>query len=74
MYESPSTLELARQRHKDVLAETGRERLARQGRQHGDRPARIAAVRAAFAGLVAAVTGTAHPRRAPRDAGVTPTV
>ncbi len=74
MYESPSTLELARQRHRDVLEETRRERLARQGRQHGARRARIAAVRAAFAGLVAAVTGTPRPRPAPGDAPVTPTV
>jgi hypothetical protein len=71
MYASPSIhLELAKQRHLDMLAEARRYNVSKEVGEVGDvdGPQRLRAVKGVFAGILATVASVARPKPASEPA------
>jgi hypothetical protein len=71
MYASPSIhLELAKQRHREMLADARRYQVPKEVSEVGDVDGsqRLLAVKGVFAGILAAVTNVARPKTASEPA------
>jgi hypothetical protein len=71
MYETLH-LELAKQRHLDVIRESRRYRVPKHTDADADGSQRLVAVKGIFAGILAAVTNHPRPKTATQEPATTP--